>query len=117
VSPFRPDRRRTGLDRFLEHKMLIFAAGATAAVAGMATGQDRLVQLAIVILAAGLLLRLWADRRERLRAADDAASADYEASDAADDDVEDEAADAAHDAADDDAADDVADAADRPRGR
>jgi membrane protein implicated in regulation of membrane protease activity len=62
VSPFRPDRRRRGPDRFLGPKMLIFVLGAVAGLAGMATATGWLIYAAVGLLAVGLVLRL-ADRR------------------------------------------------------
>ncbi len=51
-------RRREGEDRFLAWKVRLFAAGAAAAFAGMATSRPWLVWTGIAILAVAVVLRL-----------------------------------------------------------
>lgn len=55
---FRPDRNRKGADPALDHKLLIFLLGAVLALVGMASGNRLIVYLAIVILVAGIILRV-----------------------------------------------------------
>jgi hypothetical protein len=56
---FRPDHRRSeGPDPWLPLKVALFVGGGVSGVAGMATGTDWPVTLAIVLLALALVLRL-----------------------------------------------------------
>lgn len=55
---FRPTHQRRGEDPNLQTKMLIFAAGAIVALAGIGTGRGWLVWVAVVILAFGVILGL-----------------------------------------------------------
>jgi hypothetical protein len=67
VSPFRVDRSRREGDRFLGQKMLFFVLGASAGLAGMTTDTDWLIYLAVLLLSAGLVLRMLDSRREAAR--------------------------------------------------
>jgi nitrogen fixation-related uncharacterized protein len=72
MTPFRLDRRRqAGDDVWLGHKMMVFLVGSLFGVLGMATDRAWMIYVAIVLLAAGLLLRLWGRRRSRLMQQDD----------------------------------------------
>lgn len=61
---FRPSRAQRGSDRWLRLKMAIFVVGAAVGIAGMATENDLLVGVGIIVLAAGVLLRLLPGPRE-----------------------------------------------------
>ncbi|MGQ0561074.1 MAG: hypothetical protein ACT443_04275 [Gemmatimonadota bacterium] len=61
---FRPSRERRGDDRFCEAKATLFVLGASAGIVGMVTERTWLVYVAIVLVAAGVLLRLVARRGE-----------------------------------------------------
>ncbi len=56
---FRPDRNRRGPDPTLTHRMTLFAVGAILALAGMIWSRNILINTAIVILVAAILLGLW----------------------------------------------------------
>jgi nitrogen fixation-related uncharacterized protein len=72
MTPFRLDRRRQADDDvWLGHKMMVFLVGSLFGVLGMATDRAWMIYVAIVLLAAGLLLRLWGRRRSRLTQQDD----------------------------------------------
>lgn len=60
MTPFRPDRRRRGPDRFLAHKMLLFITGAVMGMIGIATDRNWIIYLAVGVLVVGLLLRFLA---------------------------------------------------------
>ena len=62
MALFRPDRRSSGEDPYQAAKITIFARGAAAGLAGIATGREWLVTVGIVILALGVLLR-WRSKR------------------------------------------------------
>lgn len=64
MALFRPDRARREPDRFLKLKMMVFAAGAAVALAGIAFDRRSLLLLAIAILAFGVLLRFVPSRDE-----------------------------------------------------
>lgn len=55
---------RGGADRYVEWKLVLFFLGAGFLVAGMATGRNWPVLVAVVVLAAGVLTRLLPERRE-----------------------------------------------------
>jgi hypothetical protein len=74
MSPIGLDRSRRGEDVWLGQKMIFFAVGAGLGMGGMITGRQWLVWAAIVVLAAGLALRL-AGRRRAARHDDDDAPA------------------------------------------
>jgi hypothetical protein len=57
--------RRQGPDAYIDWKMRIFAVGAVLLVAGIFLNQRPLVGAAVLVLAAGLVLRLIEARRER----------------------------------------------------
>lgn len=57
-------RRRDGPDRFLYARVTLFFLGAGFFFAGVATGHDWAVGVAIAVLLAALLLRLVSARRE-----------------------------------------------------
>jgi hypothetical protein len=72
MTPFRLDRRRqAGDDDWLGHKMMVFLVGSLFGVLGMATDRAWMIYVAMVLLAAGLLLRFWGRRRSRLMQRDD----------------------------------------------
>jgi protein-S-isoprenylcysteine O-methyltransferase Ste14 len=72
MTPFRLDRRRQADDDvWLGHKMMVFLIGSLFGVLGMATDRAWMIYVAIVLLAAGLLLRLWGRRRSRLAQQDE----------------------------------------------
>lgn len=52
------DRRSRGPDPWLALKMALFVAGALFAMTGVALGRSWLIDVALGLLAAGLLLRL-----------------------------------------------------------
>ncbi len=56
---FRPDRKRSGPDPTLLQRMALFAAAAVLALAGMLWSRNVLVNTAIGILVAALLLGMW----------------------------------------------------------
>jgi hypothetical protein len=56
--------RRGGPDRLVEWKLGLFFLGAGFLVAGMVTGRNWPVMVAIVVLAAGVLTRLLPGRRK-----------------------------------------------------
>jgi hypothetical protein len=60
---FRPSRARRD-DRFLNEKILVFAAGAACGVLGIAFEVGWLVYLAIGVLALGMLLRFLPNRQD-----------------------------------------------------
>lgn len=64
MSFLRPSRERRGPDPYLAHKMLLFAAGAACAFAGIATEREWLVYVGIAVLLVGVLFRLAAQRRQ-----------------------------------------------------
>lgn len=55
-------RDDAGDDRWLPIKIAIFGVGAILAVAGIAFGHDRVVWVAVIVLAAGVVLRLLGNR-------------------------------------------------------
>lgn len=57
IALFRPSRTPSGPDPYLPHKMVIFVVGATAAMAGMLTDRGWLINLGILILLIGIILR------------------------------------------------------------
>ncbi len=59
---FRPDRGRRTDDRTLPHRMALFATGAVLALAGLLWQRNILVNTAIAILLAAILLGLWGRR-------------------------------------------------------
>ena len=63
---FRVSRDRKGEDSFFAIKVALFAVGAALGIAGMAYGVEWLVWIAIAVVAAGIILRLIAARRDRL---------------------------------------------------
>jgi hypothetical protein len=67
MTPFRPSRERRAPDRYLHVKMLIFVIGAGFLLAGIASERDWLVTVAVLTFAAGLLIRLFDERRQRIR--------------------------------------------------
>jgi hypothetical protein len=89
--PFRADRRPRGPDPFLQHKTLIFAFGAGCALAGMLFDADWLVTAGIVVLAAGVVLRLVGERRRAREEAEQEPLYDDAGQDSANDAVPDEA--------------------------
>jgi hypothetical protein len=66
MSPFRPSRAPRQPDQHLHIKMLLFVFGAGFLLAGIASGRDWLVGIAVAVFAAGVLLRLIGERRQRL---------------------------------------------------
>ena len=56
---FRPDRNRRGADATLLQRMALFGVGAVLALAGMIWSRNILVNTAIGILVAAVLLGLW----------------------------------------------------------
>ena len=64
MALFRPGRARRGEDPHQSTKILIFALGAAAGLAGIATGRDWLVTTGILILAIGVALRVVGARNE-----------------------------------------------------
>ncbi|MHB1169052.1 MAG: hypothetical protein ACYC28_07205 [Longimicrobiales bacterium] len=56
---FRPDRNRRGPDATLLQRMALFGVGAILALAGMIWSRNILVNTAIGILIAAVLLGLW----------------------------------------------------------
>jgi membrane protein implicated in regulation of membrane protease activity len=58
VTPVGLDRSRRGEDAWLGQKILYFVVGAALGVAGMITGLQWIVWLAIAVLAVGLILRI-----------------------------------------------------------
>jgi membrane protein implicated in regulation of membrane protease activity len=68
VTPLGLDRSRRGEDVWLGQKMLFFVVGAALGVAGMITGLQWIVWLAIAVLAVGLLLRIAGRRSAAARA-------------------------------------------------
>jgi nitrogen fixation-related uncharacterized protein len=72
MTPFRLDRsRQADDDVWLGHKMMFFLIGSLFGVLGMATDRPWMIYVAIVLLAIGLLLRLWGRRRARLSQQED----------------------------------------------
>jgi hypothetical protein len=61
---FRPSRERRGPDPYLHWKMLCFALGAAVALAGMITGIDWLILVAVAILVVGIGLRFLRPKEE-----------------------------------------------------
>lgn len=64
MALFRPGRARRGEDPHQSTKILIFALGAAAGLAGIASGRDWLVIAGILILAVGVALRVIGSRGE-----------------------------------------------------
>ncbi len=58
MALFRASRERSGPDRYLRLKAVIFLIGAAVGLVGMAVGNDWLVGIGIAVLAAGVALRL-----------------------------------------------------------
>jgi hypothetical protein len=58
----RLDRSRRDPDIWLGEKMIFFATGAALGLAGMVTGRDWLIWVAIVVLGIGFALRLFSRR-------------------------------------------------------
>jgi hypothetical protein len=79
VSPFRVDRSRREEDRFLGQKMLFFVLGAIAGLAGMTTDTDWLIYLAVLLLSAGLVLRMLDSRRRVARRREEEIEAEEDA--------------------------------------
>jgi hypothetical protein len=72
MTPFRLDRRRQADDDvWLGYKMMVFLIGSLFGVLGMATDRAWMIYLASVLLATGLLLRIWGRRRSRLTQQDE----------------------------------------------
>jgi hypothetical protein len=60
----RPSRERRGEDRYLNVKVAIFCLGAGIAMVGIASGRRWIVNLAIVVLLVGFLLRFLPKRTQ-----------------------------------------------------
>jgi len=56
---FRPNRTRRAPDRTLLHRMALFGVAAVLALAGILWSRNILINTAILILAAAILLGLW----------------------------------------------------------
>lgn len=63
MSLIRPARAPRRDDRYLPHKMLLFVIGAGFGLAGIVSGREWLINIGIVVLVAGVLLRFARDRR------------------------------------------------------
>jgi hypothetical protein len=61
---FRPSRSRAGPDRWVHHKMLLFVLGAALGLTGVALDSTVLVNIGIVVLLVGVLLRFAGRHRE-----------------------------------------------------
>ena len=62
---FRARRDRTGEDRYFEVKAIILVLGASLGIAGMVYQIEWLIWAAIAVVAAGVILRLIHDRKQR----------------------------------------------------
>jgi uncharacterized membrane protein YoaK (UPF0700 family) len=71
VTPIGLDRTRRGEDVWLGQKLLFFVVGAALGVAGMITGRQWIIWVAIAVLALGLVLRLAGRRGPATRARED----------------------------------------------
>jgi len=61
---FRASRGNRGRDRFLEIKALLLVTGASIGIAGMISERSWLVTIAIIVVAAGMVLRLIERRKD-----------------------------------------------------
>lgn len=57
MSLFRPARGPRGEDPYLPHKMLLFVTGAAFGITGIVSGREWLINIGIVVLVAGVILR------------------------------------------------------------
>ncbi|HUF50960.1 MAG TPA: hypothetical protein VMN60_09015 [Longimicrobiales bacterium] len=62
-------RRRNEPDRFLDLKIALFLVGSVSGIIGMVRGSQTLITIALVIVAAGLLLRFLTRPGDELAAA------------------------------------------------
>lgn len=56
---FRPSRKASGSDPFLNLKLILFATGAALGLAGIVSGRELFVGIGILVLAIGVLLRFF----------------------------------------------------------
>jgi hypothetical protein len=61
---FRASRDNYGPDRFFYPKVALFSIGGAIGIAGMTSGRDWLVAIAIVVVGFGVLLRFVGRRRD-----------------------------------------------------
>jgi hypothetical protein len=76
MALFRVRRDQRGPDRWLTHKMVLFAIGAVVAFAGMVTERSWLVNIGIVVLVIGVALRFIGRHDVTVDEIDDGAAAE-----------------------------------------